>query len=182
MGKIRRPQQVRLFASIIFDADVDLEAVLRHLAGAMGPIEEKTPPVLFTHTTYYEKEMGAGLYRFFVLFTPLVERETLPDIKMITNDVEDLFTRDGRRTVNIDSGYIALEHVILATTKGYAHRVYLGKGIHADLTLIFSSGTYRALQWTYPDYAEEQTITLFNRWRELCKGSLRACGQRARHT
>jgi len=142
----------------------------------MGPIEEKTPPALFTHTTYYDREMGEGLMRSFILFSPLVDREVLPDIKIFTNATEDLFSEDGRRTVNIDSGYIALEHVILATTKGYAHRVYLGKGIHADLTLMFNSGSYRALEWTYPDYAQEQTIALFNRWREACKQSLRTCG------
>jgi len=111
--------------------------------------------------------------RSFVIFSPLVDREVLPDVKISTNATEDLFAKEGKRTVNIDSGYIALEHVILATTKGYAHRVYLGKGIHADLTLMFNSGSYRALEWTYPDYAEEQTIALFNRWRDLCKESLR---------
>ncbi len=173
MGKIGRPRKVRLFASIIFHREADLEAVLRLLGDTVGPVEEKTPPALFTHTTYYNREMGEGLMRSFVLFSPLVDREVLPDVKISTNATEDLFAKEGKRTVNIDSGYIALEHVILATTKGYAHRVYLGKGIHADLTLMFNSGSYRALEWTYPDYAEEQTIALFNRWRDLCKESLR---------
>jgi len=71
--------------------------------------------------------------------------------------------------VNIDPGYIALEHVILATTKGYAHRIYLKNGIYADLTLIYRDGTYRPLDWTYPDYAEKDTISLFNRWRDYYK-------------
>ncbi|OPY01721.1 MAG: hypothetical protein A4E60_01531 [Syntrophorhabdus sp. PtaB.Bin047] len=173
MGKIGRPRKVRLFASIIFHREADLEAVLRLLGDTVGPVEEKTPPALFTHTTYYNREMGEGLMRSFVIFSPLVDREVLPDVKISTNATEDLFAKEGKRTVNIDSGYIALEHVILATTKGYAHRVYLGKGIHADLTLMFNSGSYRALEWTYPDYAEEQTIALFNRWRDLCKESLR---------
>jgi hypothetical protein len=177
MGKIGRPREVKLFASIIFRRDADVEGILRVLGGTMGSIEEKTPPALFTHTTYYNREMGEGLMRSFILFSPLVDREVLPDIKIFTNATEDLFSEEGRRTVNIDSGYIALEHVILATTKGYAHRVYLGKGIHADLTLMFNNGSYRALEWTYPDYAEEQTLALFNRWREVCKQSLRTCGR-----
>ncbi|MBP1750969.1 MAG: putative GTP-binding protein, partial [Deltaproteobacteria bacterium] len=70
-------------------------------------------------------------------------------------------------------GYIALEHVILATTKGYAHRLYIGKGIHADLTLMFNNGSFRALEWTYPDYAEPETIALFNKWRESVKQALK---------
>ncbi|HNT44255.1 MAG TPA: DUF4416 family protein, partial [Syntrophorhabdaceae bacterium] len=91
MGKIGRPRQVRLFASIIFRRDADVEGALRVLGGAMGPIEEKTPPALFTHTTYYDREMGEGLMRSFILFSPLVDREVLPDIKIFTNATEDLF-------------------------------------------------------------------------------------------
>ncbi len=181
MGKIGHPRQVKLFASIIFNGDADLEAVLDSLNRTMGPVEDRTPPTLFTHTTYYNREMGEGLMRSYVLFSPLVDRNVLPDIKVSTNATEDLFAKEGRRTVNIDSGYIALEHVILATTKGYAHRIYLGKGIHADLTLMFNNGSYRPLEWTYPDYAEEQTIALFNRWRDLCRESLRTSGRADPH-
>ncbi|MHB8111195.1 MAG: DUF4416 family protein [Syntrophorhabdaceae bacterium] len=174
MGKIRKPQKVKIFASIIYQGGVDLNAVTRELVQAIGPIEEMTQAGLFTHTTYYDCEMGQGLKRFFVLFQPLFDRDILPDIKIITNDIESSYARNDLRTINIDSGYIALEHVILATTKGYAHRLYVGKGIHGDLTLMFSGGSYRVLPWTYPDYAEPDTIALFNLWREKCKISLRA--------
>ncbi|HOW56283.1 MAG TPA: DUF4416 family protein [Syntrophorhabdaceae bacterium] len=173
MGSIKRPQQVKLFASIIYLNEESLAAAISKMTGTIGPIEQQTQPVLFTHTRYYEKEMGQDLMRLFVLFGPLADRETLPGIKIATNAIEDGLAREGRRTVNIDSGYIALEHVILATTKGYSHRVYLGDGIHADLTLMFHDGSYRPLQWTYPDYAEEQTISIFNRWRDICRQSLK---------
>ena len=63
--------------------------------------------------------------------------------------------------------------MVLATTKGYAHRIYLGKGIFADLTLLYENGSYRALRWTYPDYGSDELIGLFNRWREHYKGMLR---------
>jgi len=151
----------------------DLAAVLRALGTSMGTIEEQTPVEPFTHTAYYEKEMGQNLMRAFVLFAPLVEREALPGIKLAANEIEGSFSLAGSRTINIDPGYIALEHVILATTKGYAHRVYLGSGIHADLTLIYSNNTYRALEWTYPDYREEKTILMFVRWREQLKKVLK---------
>ncbi len=173
MGNIRHPQQVKPFASVIYREAGDLGAALSEMAVVIGPIEARTEPAPFTHTRYYEKEMGEGLMRLFVLFAPFVDRETLPDIKAATNDIEKGLAREGRRAVNIDSGYIALEHVILATTKGFSHRVYLRDGIHADLTLMFRDGSYRPLQWTYPDYAQDQTITLFNRWRDICKHSLK---------
>jgi hypothetical protein len=75
--------------------------------------------------------------------------------------------------VNIDPGYVALEHVVLATTKGYAHRIFLRSGIYADLTLVFENGSYRGLPWTYPDYQTQETIGLLNLWRLRYKESLR---------
>lgn len=173
MGKIKTPAKVKIFASVIFQEGVNLNAVIEDLARTLGPVEDMTQAALFTHTTYYDREMGHGLQRFFLLFQPLVERDTLSGIKIITNEIEDAYSRNDLRTVNIDSGYIALEHVILATTKGYAHRLYIGNGIHGDLTLMYHNGSYRALEWTYPDYAEPDTIALFNGWRENCKMSLR---------
>jgi hypothetical protein len=173
MGTIKEPQSVVLFASIIFQTDDDLRKTLDDLASAVGAITEQTPVEQFTHTTYYAKEMGANLLRTFVLFEPLVKRGTLSEIKLKTNAIEESFARNGKRAVNIDPGYIALEHVILATTKGYAHRVYLDNGIHADLTLMYRNGAYRPLEWTYPDYGEAQTISLLHRWREQLKKVLK---------
>lgn len=173
MGKVKRPERVKLFASLIFHDGVDLDAVFEKLVTLAGPIEERTPPAPFTHTTYYDAEMGPGLKRCFVLFKRVFERDILPDIKLATNGIEDNCAVVGKRRVNIDAGYIALEHVILATTKGYAHRLYIGRGIHADLTLMFVSGSYRALEWTYPDYAETETIALFNSWRGSLKQGLK---------
>ncbi len=173
MGAVRKPRQVKLFAGIILQRDIDLAAVLDALTPVMGAIEEQAPPLPFTYTTYYDKEMGPGLLRTFVLASPLVDREVLPDIKLATNEIESSFSSDGKRRVNIDPGYVALEHVILATTKGYAHRVYLREGIYADLTLRYIDGTYRVLDWTYPDYREDRTISLAVEWREKLKRMLK---------
>lgn len=173
MGIVRAPQGVKLFASVIYRGEAARDNALSSLERAVGPIEEHSETIPFTWTQYYEKEMGTDLMRLFVLFAPLVGREELPGVKKATNSIEKDLAVGGRRTANIDPGYIALEHVILATTKGYAHRIYLGEGIHADLTLMFHQGSYHPLQWTYPDYAMEQAIFLFNRWREIYKQSLK---------
>jgi hypothetical protein len=95
------------------------------------------------------------------------------DVKLATNAIEEAMSVSGRRRVNIDPGYVALEHVVLATTKGYSHRLYLGQGIFGDLTLMFHNGGYRPLEWTYPDYASEETTQMFNRWRQQYKEQLR---------
>lgn len=161
------------FASILFRENEDLLKALDMLSVQIGAIEKQTPVVPFLHTNYYEKEMGKGLMRTYTLFGALAERESLPEIKLITNEIEQSFASERKRNVNIDPGYVALEHVILATTKGYAHRVHLKNGIYADLTLMYRNGTYRPLEWTYPDYAEAQTISLFIHWREHYKKVLK---------
>jgi hypothetical protein len=173
MGTIKTPSPVQFFASIIFNDSGILSHVMEELSRAIGPIEETTDQMAFSQSDYYAPEMGDRLMRCFVLFQPLTPREQLVEIKRVTNGIEERHGREGRRQVNIDPGYIALEHVVLATTKGYSHRVYLGRGIFADLTLMYENGTYRSLPWTYPDYAGDAITPLMNRWREHYKRMLR---------
>lgn len=165
MGTIGTPPPVMFFAGILSRGEEDLRKALHALTTDIDSIEMQAPVEPFTYTDYYKKEMGVDLLRTFVLFGSLKNRESLADIKIATNEIEQALAIDCNRVVNLDPGYIALEHVILATTKGFAHRIYLRDGIYADLTLVFNNGTYRALQWTYPDYSEKRSILLFNDWR-----------------
>ena len=95
------------------------------------------------------------------------------EIKRTTNKIENGYLQDGKRQVNIDPGYISLERLVLATGKNYTHRIYLSKGIFADLTLIFHKGSFSPLQWTYEDYASPEIIAFFNDVRDRYKGQLR---------
>jgi len=174
MGDINNPKPVQFFTSIIFKDDIFLENAERNIRETIGTTLDRIPSMPFYHTNYYEKEMGNNLSRIFILFEPLFQREKLPEIKLETNKIEESFLSDGKRTVNIDPGYISLENVVLATTKGYAHRIYLGSGIFADLTLIYHNGTYNSLEWTYPDYGSQETIVMFKRWRGALKERVRA--------
>ncbi|MBP9560644.1 MAG: DUF4416 family protein, partial [Syntrophorhabdaceae bacterium] len=112
------------------------------------------------------------LYRIFVLFGSLVGRDCLIETKLKTNAIEKDLSTEEKRQVNIDPGYISLENIILATTKNYTHRVYMGSGIYGDLTLIYKKGGYKPLEWTYPDYAGSDIVSIFNRWREHYKRML----------
>ncbi len=173
MGTIKTPSPVQFFASIIFNDSGILSHVMEELTGTIGAIEETTDQIVFSQSNYYAPEMGDRLMRCFVLFQPLFPREQLVEIKRGTNEIESLHVREGRRAVNIDPGYIALEHVVLGTTKGFSHRIYLGKGIFADLTLMYENGTYRSLPWTYPDYAGDAITPLMIKWRDNYKRMLR---------
>ena len=78
------------------------------------------------------------------------------------------------RTVNIDPGYIDRMKLVLATTKDSSHRVYLGQGIYADVELIYRSGSFVCLEWTYPDYREKFAIEFFNTVRDAYLAQLKA--------
>jgi hypothetical protein len=66
-----------------------------------------------------------------------------------------------------------LENICLATTKPFTHRIYLGKGIWAEITLIYRGESYRRLEWTYPDYGSDELIGIFNNLRETYRRRLR---------
>ena len=171
---MRAARPAKLVMSLIASEVKLLEEVLSLLERRYGEVDFKSPLLPFDWTDYYEREMGKGLLRYFVSFLPLIERESLVRIKLETNEIEGEYAKeDGRRRINIDPGYLTAEHLILATTKSYAHRPYLGEGIYADLTLLYRGGEFRPLEWTYPDYASEGVRQIFKGIRERYLAQLR---------
>ncbi|HHL39523.1 MAG TPA: DUF4416 family protein [Deltaproteobacteria bacterium] len=133
--------------------------VFAGLAGRFGPIEMMSPLFSFDHTDYYREEFGEGLLRRFISFERPVPPDELADLKLFTNGVEETYRRDdGRRRVNIDPGYLTLERLVLASCKNFTHRIYLGRGVYADLTLVYRDGEFRALEWTFPDYIDQRAF------------------------
>jgi len=159
------PENVMLMASLFSPDRTLLQRVIDDLSAHFGPVERISPEIMFDRTRYYAREMGWPLYRHFVTFRDLVGPETLVEVKLTTNAIEGQYLIDGNRQVNIDPGYIAAERLILATGKNYVHRVYLGQGIYADLTLVFMRGSFRPLPWTYRDYSAADMIDYFNELR-----------------
>ncbi len=166
MGKPKEPKPAKLFMSLIALEDDVFHHGLDDLRSTFGETDTVSERMPFDLTEYYTDEMGKPLFRHFVTFERLISIPVLPDVKLATNRLEEKYEGLNRgRRINIDPGYICLEHVILATTKGYTHRPYLRDGIYADLTLIYRNKSFRPLEWTYPDYRLEVVITFFNRSR-----------------
>ncbi len=167
MGKGKEPEPAKLFMSLITSEESTLRKGVDDLAEIFGEVDFISDVLPFNFTDYYAREMGNDLFRRFVTFTSLISRALLPEIKQRTNHLEEKYsTPKGYRKINIDPGYLCLEHVILATTKGYTHRPYLREGIYADLTLIYRNKSYQPLEWTYPDYRQTDVIELFNQFRK----------------
>lgn len=152
MSQPKEPMEAKLFVGFLFCDKSVQRLVLEALSERFGPMDFLAAPERFLYTTYYDKEMGPGIHWQCGSFLQLVHPETLPDIKLFTNQLELLVSRPGGRQVNIDPGLLSEERFILATGKNYTHRIYLRDGIYADLTLIYQKGAFRILPWTYPNY------------------------------
>ena len=166
MSTPKEAKKVKLVSSLFSPDEELIEKVIKQMEGYFDPVDWVSEKLVFNRTRYYEKEMGWPLYRRFISFSRLISPDEIVDIKLITNTIENEYLVDKRRKINIDPGYISLERLVLATGKNYIHRIYLKKGIYADLTLIFYAGTFKPLAWTYPDYAEEKVIGYFNMLRD----------------
>jgi len=173
MSVPQAPKPAKLVIGFILKDRRLLEPVVVELAQKIGPVDFVSPWFPFDFTNYYEKEMGSLLARRMVAFKPLIQQPELVDIKLITNKLETKHSKTGKRKVNIDPGYLLLERFVLATGKNFTHRIFIGKGIYADLTLIYTNGTYQSLPWTYPDYAQANIQGFLKKVREKYKIDLK---------
>jgi hypothetical protein len=153
---------VLLMTGLLFvdtDCGYAAEALLKK---KIGSFKEESPVFPFVHTSYYADEMGEAIKRKYIIFDREASPAELAQIKHTTNAIETRLAKDGRRTVNIDPGYIHLAKVVLASAKDFSHRIYIGKGIFAEVTLLFVNKSFQTLPWTYPDYSQTETIDFFN--------------------
>ena len=153
MSLAQRPTPAKLVIGL-FTADKELIVpVAEALAERYGPPDMVSPWIAFDDTDYYRTEMGGPLFRRMMAFAALIDPGALARIKEETNALEMQWAKGAERRVNIDPGYLARSRFVLATGKDHTHRIYLERGIYADLTLIFTQGGFQRLPWTYPDYA-----------------------------
>ncbi len=159
MSVPRNPNPAKLVAGLFMKDKSLIVPIVTELVEKIGSIDMVSPWLDFNYTSYYEPEMGSPLFRRVFAFKSLIEQSSLPEIKIITNKIEKKYSKNNKRLINIDPGYMLQERFVLATGKNYAHRIYIGMGIYADLTLIYQKGSFRKLSWTYPDYTEKNMLT-----------------------
>ena len=143
---------VKLFVGVLAAPQAPIEGARSSLIRRFGPIDLESAPIPFSFTDYYEKEMGAPLQRLFWSFERLIPPESIAEIKLATNEIEQSLALDGRRTVNLDPGYLDTYKVILATAKGAGQKIHLRDGIWADLAVTFVKGRVKFFDWGFPDY------------------------------
>ena len=171
MSVPNEPLPAKLFLSILSARwEAFWPGLLEELNKTFGKADYVSEPIAFVQTSYYDKELGTPISRRVLGFEELVPQDRLPEIKLATNALEEKYARkDGNRIFNLDPGLITLERLVLATGKDFTHRIYLGQGIRADLTLIYTGGGWQKLPWTFPDYAGPELQAHLTRLRDAYK-------------
>ena len=165
MSNPRAPMPAKLVIGFIMKDRALFEPLGVELSADFGAVDMVSSWMPFDYTTYYEPEMGTPLSRRLLTYKKLINQDDLPEIKLTTNRLEQSLAQSGRRRVNIDPGYLLYERFVLASGKNFCHRIYIGRSIYADLTLIYQQGRYEKLPWTYPDYADEPMLEFLTRVR-----------------
>lgn len=176
MVRVRYPEPVKLVVGMISGEAELFTKVKEGLAKEYGEIDFESVLLSFRYTSYYQKEMGENLKRKFISFKKLIDSERLVSIKLFTNKLEEKFLWPGssRRKINIDPGYLTLSKLVLATTKDFSHRIYLGSGIYAEVTLRYLKNKgFQPWEWTYPDYRSREYLEIFNQLRSRYQQELK---------
>ena len=163
MGQIRPHYPVVLLLAAFSRHESALDWARQQADRRWGPVQLASDVFDFDNTGYYEATMGTGLKKVLYAFRNLVDPAMLADVKRQTNDWEDEYRRqfgpddaDGGgdlRPLNLDPGYVTEAKLVLATSKDRDHRIYLGQGIYAEVTLYYQRDRgWQSREWTYPDY------------------------------
>lgn len=170
MGTVIVPHPVKLITGIIASSEDIFAESERLLRKKFGPSDYRSNTLKFDTTDYYEKDMGKGLKRRFISFRQLIDPGGLADIKLFTNTLEEQIShgvKGVKRPVNIDPGYISEAKLILASTKNHCHRIYLRRGIYAEITLSYRDKSFSACDLTYTEYRSSDYISIFNYIRSI---------------
>ncbi len=170
MADIKPVTAVVPIIGFLFTEEIDLAMINQELVVRFGNPSMNSDKISFTHTQYYNAEMGNKIFRQWYAYQKKILPDELAEMKTLTNSIEKKFMNgNNNRKINIDPGYVSLSNLVLASTKNYSHRIYLDQGIYAEVSLLFKHGHFRAMEWTYPDYREPAAIEFFEKVRSLLK-------------
>jgi hypothetical protein len=159
MAQVRPVQPVKLIVGMLSQAEILFGEAEEKMQEQWGEIDRVSDVMPFEHTDYYFGQMGKPLRRKFVSLARLIDPGELAEIKHQSNDWEAELSRSeaGRalgvaRPINLDPGYVDPSKLVLATTKNYSHRIYIGDSMYAEATLRYHQGRWKKWDYTYPDY------------------------------
>jgi hypothetical protein len=174
MGRIHQPSPVLLLLAAFSRDPQAFDWACSTAAATWGPVALVSNVFDFVETDYYEPTMGEKLKKIFFAFARTVDPAELASIKRQTNIWEEAYAglvpgaaagSPAARPLNLDPGYLTEAKLVLASTKDHAHRVYVGHGIYAEVTLHYQNGRWQSHRWTYPDYRRDDYHGFFTQCR-----------------
>lgn len=167
MGTPKQPKKALLLVAALCADSAVYDEACTMLEGMYGPVIMESPAMPWDYSEYYGDEMGDRLFRRFLFFETLIDEGMLAGVKVATNELEHHFAVDGKRRINLDPGYVTQAKVVLASTKDYSHRMYIGQGIYAEVTLMYTKKQLQKGFFTYSDYLDERTLRTMTLARRL---------------
>jgi len=162
-----------LLLAVFSRHDAALDWARQRAVEAWGPVELESPAFSFADTHYYDATMGPGLKKVFFTFQRPFDPAELVEIKLETNRWEEQYAAAAGhaepRPLNLDPGYLTLAKLVLASTKDFAHRIYLSRGIYAEITLQYKHRRWQHHEYTFPDYCREDYQEFFTECREAMR-------------
>ncbi len=159
-----------IFCGLLYSNKDYRDKAISELVDVFGNIKLYSNTFSFSDfTDYYDNEIGKDIIREWILFENIDNGENFYEKKLMSIEIEKKFTINNNRNINIDPGRICLSNMQLLTTKNYSHRIYMGEGIYAEVTFIFTKNGIKFLDWTYPDYKTDIAKDFFLKSRNFLK-------------
>ena len=156
MWTLEKPKPVKLIVGILSADENALNTAREKIAAEFGKADFTSEIFPFDKTDYYKEQTGANILRQFVTIEELIEPGRLARIKHKTNQIEqnlaEVLKSPYPRPVNLDPGYMEPSKLILASTKNFSHRIYIGDNMYAEVTLTFVRDKWHSHKYTFPDY------------------------------
>ncbi len=149
-------------------------AWLSELEPVFGTIDFRGPLLPFEVTDYYAPEFGSGLHRGLVSFRGLGDPAQLPAWKRAASELETQGARGGKRSRNLDIGYMDPDKVVLGSFKRGPCKLYLGDGVFGDLSLKYAKGAFTPFPWAFSDLRDGRYAKALMSIREKMKAEMRA--------
>ncbi len=156
----------KFFVAILYEDERRRDRAEEAIVARWGPLDGRSEPLAFDCTDYYEPEMGAPLTRHIVSLARIDSPAFLVTMKLACNDLEDELRIDGRRTVNLDCGYCDHHKIVLGSAKEAGTKVYLDRGIYADMAARYMHGGFTPFAWSFPDFRDGRYDAFFLAVRE----------------
>ena len=161
------PPRVKLFIAVLARPDVDKDYVATLLSEVFGSTDYQGSSRPFDVTTYYEEEMGTNLSRYILAFRGPHYADILVGAKLGCIELEKGSAIDGKRTINLDVGYLDHSKIVLASTKEAGQKLYLDAGVYADFIARYGYGKYNPFEWSFPDFKDGRYDSDFATLRQM---------------